>query len=181
MRICQNASLSPGCSIQKPMRQSTIPNVYQKLSVFKSTDPTATKWWYSCVWRVWGVSVRVISVGSVGRVGRVLQVKGGLFANVSQKVSQISFFLPKQSGKSQPPDFQSPYVIHPIRIIQHPLELIPFKLWVTRLPMRLYDRSNSSGMYIGLKIVLNWVHVLKNCLQWGGISENDWFFPHNSC
>ena len=73
-----------------------------------------------------------------------------------KKRHKSPFFSNKTIEKSQPPAFQYPFVLHPIRIIQHPWELIPFTCWVTRLPLRWYDRSNSSRIYIGLKSVLNW-------------------------
>ena len=61
----------------------------RKLSVVRSTDLTATKWWYNCVRWEWSVSIRV---RSVGRVGHGSQGEGGLVANASQKASQIPFF-----------------------------------------------------------------------------------------
>ena len=80
-----------------------------------------------------------------------------------KKRHKSPFLLPKKSGNSQLPAFQYPYVIHQLIIIQHPWELIHFKLQGTRLRLRWHDRSNSSGMYIGLKSGLNWGHVL----NWG--------------
>ena len=82
---------------------------------------------------------------------------------VAKSVTNPIFWVPKQLGKSQPPAFQSPSVLHPIIIIQHPWELICFKWWVTHLQIRWYDRSNSSGMYIRLNGVFNWGQVL----NWG--------------
>ena len=78
-------------------------------------------------------------------------------------VSHIPFFEYQNIGKSQPPAFQSPSVLHPIRIIQHPWELIHFKWWGTRLWLWWFDMSNSSGMYMVLKSVINWGPVL----NWG--------------
>ena len=168
MRVHQKTFPSPSFSVQEPIRQSIDINVGRNVSVVKSTNPNATKWWYSFVCWEWGVSVsvRVISVGSVGRVQRGLQGKGNLVANTSQKASQIPFFeYQKKPEKSQPPAFQSPYVIHPIVIIQHPLELRRLKWQGTRLWQRWYDRSNSFVMYIGLKSVLNWGHII----NWGHV------------
>ena len=68
----------------------------------------------------------------------------------------------KNPEEIQPPDFQSPYILYQIRIIQHPWELIYFKWWGTHLCLWSFDRSNGSGMYIGLKGVINWGMVL-NC------------------
>ena len=142
----------------------------RKVSVAKSTDPTDTKWQYSCVRREWGVSVRFRSVRSVRCVQRGLQGKVGLVCKCvawlqmrRKKRHKSPFFSTKKTGKIQPPDFQSLSVLHPIRIIQHPTEMICFKWWVTHLWLQWYDRSNSSGMYIGFKSVLNLVHVL----NWG--------------
>ena len=155
MRVRWNTYPSPIFSVQKSIRQSTDQNVSRNVSVVISTATTTTKWWYSCVWQEWGVSVRVRSVGSVGHVWRGSQGKGGLVANASQKASQIPFF---EYQKNQPPASQPPSVLHQIRIIQHSWELIHFKGWGKRLWLRWSDRSNSSGMYIGLKSVLNWGH-----------------------
>ena len=68
----------------------------RKLSVVRSTDLTATKWWYNCVRWELCVSIRV---RSVGRVGHGSQGEGGLVANASQKASQIPFFEYQKNWK----------------------------------------------------------------------------------
>ena len=44
-----------------------------------------------------------------------------------KKRHKAPFFSTKKSGKIQPPAYQYPYFLHPIRIIKHHRELIPFK------------------------------------------------------
>ena len=75
-------------------------------------------------------------------------------------VMRLGLKYQKNRKKIQPTAFQSPSVLHPIRITQNPWKLIHFKWWGTRLWLWWFDRSNGSGMYIGLKSFLNWGHVL---------------------
>ena len=44
-----------------------------------------------------------------------------------KKRHKYPFFCTKKIGKIQPPALQYPSVLHPIRIIQNPLELVHFK------------------------------------------------------
>ena len=95
---------------------------------------------------------------------------------VAKSVTNPLFWVPKKIGKIQPPDFQSPHVLHPLRIIQHPWELIPLNWWGTHINLRWYDMSNSLRMYIGLNSVINWGHVL----NWGQKTFRHYYIQHQT-
>ena len=105
MRVCQNASPSPGYPVQKLIRKSTDRNVNWKVSVVRSTDPTITND-DAAVSDGNGLSVSESEVSEVsGMLGVARKERVFWLQMPRKKRHKYPFLVPKKSGKIQPPDF----------------------------------------------------------------------------